>query len=225
MGYFISSVYAVSPTDTHTFFIYFIPSARDQYDDDNEFAYLWVNEWMAKNFQQIAERVGPHKGVIIAPSPKHDERYLESLLRVKSGGAFFSSIYPQMTGKLVDDSFKKDEHRFHFGYPYIIFSRTPIHEGMNKNEAVAIRLSKCKNEEDLGKVFDVLLSIIRSNDMSKLERLDQVLGAQSANKSVEIIGVLNNAVDLKPNFFGLGVNFNYLLQKLAEAIMTRTKSK
>ena len=226
MGYYINSIYAVSPTDTHAFFIYFIPSTRDQYWDDDEL--LWVNEWMNKNFAKIAGTVGMNKGVIIAPSPNHDERYLESLLQVQSNYNFFSSAYPSLVGKAPDTLFIKEENTLHSGFPYIIFSHTPIHKGMNKNEAVVIRLAKCKDEKDLSSVIRVLFSVIESSDMSKLEQLNQILGTpalEKPTKSAEVMDTLNKAIELKPNFFGLGINFNYLLQKITESVLARKKPK
>ena len=192
MGYHVSSVYAVCPNDTHAFFIYFMPAGA--------FELRWVNEWVEEYFLQIAETI-PQQGVIIAPSRMHTERYFQSLLQIENTAGFFSRVYPSVTGRSSrDNPLNANESVLRDGMPFIIFSHTPMHQQMNTNEAVVIRLASCKNQTDLGKVIDILFSIIKSDDMVKLEGLQQILDPPSRpSQSVTAIKNINQAVDLKSN--------------------------
>ena len=112
---------------------------------------------MQQQFVRVANRGGPG-GVIVAPTQKHNERYLESVLDVTGGGCFFSCAYPQLVHGTSDGSDMyehwpegQDFRMLHSGRPFLIFSDTPIQAKDESNTAIIIDLGAYPNEKALGK--------------------------------------------------------------------------
>lgn len=210
MGYYISSLFAVSPNDKHSYFIYFIPGY--------EFESNWINEWMNKQFIRIAQTIGPN-GVIIAPSRNHDDRFLAELLNLEgTGGCLFDYCYSKITGKPYPYGDNLEEIMLHRGEPLLLLSRTPLQKDNSDNQAMLIRLTDCLDEKCLSRVIDILLSTIKNDNMQELEKLNEIfLKPQKTKAKFDAL----EAVELKPNFFGVGVNFNYILRKIAEKTIER----
>ena len=77
------------------------------------------------------------------------------------------------------------------------------------------------NVQCLGRVMDILLDTIKNGDFNKLDELKKVLTPQQKREKEKLEYL--DALELKPNFMGLGVDFNFLLRKIAEKVMDRTK--
>src|ERR1044072_2076925 len=218
----IRSIFAVSPNDKHSYFIYYIPA--------HSFASDWIHEWMKEKFPEIAQQLGP-KGVIIAPSPNHDQDFLEELLELYSMGAFFGDVHDQVAeDEPLPEPWKDPDHMeffrqermLHEDSPILIFSRSPLSKEGEPNMAYVINLEECRDERELGQVFDILITTIRNDNLDLLKQLSDLLNRHNQRGEDTAVEAVD-AFELKPNIFGLGINFNYLLKKLAVMIIERKK--
>jgi hypothetical protein len=215
MGYYVSSILAVSPNDTHSYFLYFIPG------HDHELKTVWISDWIQRYFTRIASSVGP-KGVIIAPSPNKGDEYLESLLGVFGGGCFFSGAYDDVMNKphhlRGDDWWTFDT--LHNGLPYLIVARTPLQEikesGSNSN-AVLINLARYSHESEIGQVFDIIISAIKQDDWSSIE------GLKTPNEQGNISRDIPEGRDIKVN--DVSREFKNLLDQLSQLSIKRIKEQ
>jgi hypothetical protein len=172
MGYQLRSVLAVQPTDTHRFFVYYIPGSS--------FRFRWIDDWITSRLNQIAEELGGYKdGVIIFPSSKREEEFIASIGEaIKSNPnerarhIFFDQLSNLLPADLQID-LRKDTKPLYSGEPLLIISRSPL-QIADENEAVIIDLAVCQTTDDLGFVFDVILQTIRRNDMKELEELNHL---------------------------------------------------
>lgn len=108
----------------------------------------------------------------------------------------------------------------HSGRPFLIFSDTPIQAKDESNTAIIIDLGAYPNEKALGQVIDVLLSIMQTGDFTLLENLPNPhpdFEPRANEKEMQYL----DALELKPNVFGVGINFNYLLRKIATSFAER----
>ena len=236
MGYRIRNIFAVSPNDTHSYFLYVIPG--------KSFEFKWIAEWIEDNFNSIASSMGP-EGVIIAPTPNHDEEYLMGMTGLSSGGCFFYSNYSVITGKpswwdffskekngsgykreqdeeyqKYDNEFSKQEGFLHSSKPKMIFCQTPLEKENENTESLIIDLTTFENEKELGKLFDLIASIIMQSE--KIEMLE----IKKDDEETEINNLkLSEIFHLKPNIFGVGINFNYLLHLLNHKLMEKKRKQ
>ncbi len=193
MSYHIGSVLALSPNNQHDYFIYYISG--------NRLEFVWVDTWMQNHFQRIASSVGT-KGVIISPSDGHYDQYLADMGNLQgTEGYFFYHC------GATDDDFLNTGGRF------LIFSRTPLVKD-ETNEAIAINLTQCKDEIQLAQIIDILIDTIKKDDMTEINRLTSILRKIDPYPWKEYLDVL----ELKPNFFGLDVNFNAVLERIALSV-------
>lgn len=222
MGYRISSLLGVSPNDSHSYFLYFIPSLNYEY------AHLkWMNNYIFDNFNNLASDLGP-KGVIIAPlKDKTDEFrrsypsveiFLEKSTGLSKHGCFFSQ--PQLHPTDNDDYLEK---HLHSGEPMIIFSQVPLNSTRD-GKGILINLSKITDEPTLGKILDAIIKTVSTDNFDGLLNLLPIFEKRNRKEDDAGDDEIENYLDmleLKPNIFGLGVNFNAVLTFVNKRLLKR----
>jgi hypothetical protein len=232
MGYWVSSIYAISPNDTHTFFVYFIPYSDWMEGEEGG----WVNRWMNEHFHRIAAEVGQHKGVFIAPPPGREREYRDSLggaqayLAQSLGiedryGGFFEQLFSKFGGsrRRSGDPYEEDDADFlHSGAPYLIISREPIlpDSSASTGELAVIRLAACRDESHLKEVVKIVASAIRSDDLTLLGQINDRPKMKWRRKIFES---LNTVIILKPEVSGVGVDLNEAIRLVDDSIQRKAE--
>ncbi|HAS8250651.1 TPA: hypothetical protein I7673_22595 [Vibrio vulnificus] len=199
MGYYVSSALSVSLSDSHSFFVYYVPA------DENfmRMSTSWIDDWVHENFSKIAGMLGPN-GVIVAPSPK--KRWED--------GSFneFHCLFDEYTD--YDDNF------LYIKSPFLLISTSPIRrENVVEVErnGIAINLASCADEKELSEVIDILIDGIKDNNLEYIvEKFPKQNSCKAPTEGGSGFHALNNMVELKPNIFGLGVNLNAILEMAFE---------
>jgi hypothetical protein len=207
MGYYVSSAFAVSPNDKHSYFIYFIPGQKP-YD---RLSTLWINEWVHLHFSEIAQHLGP-TGVIVSP-PRGASWKEDEIGRLELEWPF--------TG------LSKGEDQFLYSQmPFLLLSRSPLQHDLTKHkEGIAINLVKCANEQELACVFDIIIAGIREDNWQHIidnfplqERAEEPDVGGSWFEWLKML-------ELKPNVFGLGVNLNAALDAVGKKLFPVNSSR
>ena len=198
MGYYVKSLFAVNPNDAHSYFVYFVPGGKPYMSLSTE----WINSWVHKHFQNIAEAVGP-TGVVVSPLPRNN--WNDDI--ADSGMA-----WPFMDAAEGEDDF------LHGHMPFLLVSRSPIQKkNANECDGIAINLVKCVDEKELAYVFDQLINAIRQDNWESIvENFPLQEAASEPDSYGGWLERLNSVVELKPNIFGLGINLNAALQEVAK---------
>lgn len=188
MGYMVSSIFAVSSNDRHSYFLYFIPSDDQTFDDE----YKWVDKWVEQNFSKIAALVGP-TGVIIKPTSSW--HYYLGGLNVNA-----MCLFEEVQHASGDQDIK----RLHSGFPYFVFSKSPLQRTHVNSRATTINLARFRNEKELDSLLEILIHVIRTDEW-------------------EVLNEIPEKLQIKPNVFDAGHNFANTLDNLAQQI-TSTKN-
>ena len=195
MGYYVSSVTVISPDDNHNYFAYYLPTTRLRYE--------WINEFFTSNFSLIADKIGP-EGVIVAPTVNASEEYSSELIRL------LEEFYPM----------GRSARFIHSGFPFLVVSRRPIASGTihgsKELECVALNLAAVRDEEELRNLVDTLI-------LACLSRVDDILPLASGlakdlskehNDEHGWSFSFKEAVEIKPNVFGIGINVSSILSDM-----------
>jgi hypothetical protein len=179
-----------------------VPTDSFEYSDK-----LWIDEWLRSNFSRIAEAVAP-RGVIIAPHERKSQHYIESIFGRDGRGAVFG-----VAGK-VDPSVQILET----GFPFLIVSRIPLQALQDAADVVMINLGICKDQNQLGAVFDTVVRAVRED---RWDLLHEITFQESVEYESNWLFALNNALELKPNVFGVGLNLNNVFKMIGWSILRR----
>lgn len=187
MGYKINSFLSVSSADGHEYFLYYLP-ARGM-------ASLWLNQWINSNFDRLASELGPQAVLITSPEGAED-RFLDSA---------------RETQKLLNSSFEAaaDGYVLHEGSPILLISRRPLRADQPKDmvDCAAINLA-AYDPARLAELFDhLIVSIRKGKDPVDGIPLADIEGSSPRSGYSE-------ALELKPNIFGVGINGNAVIQML-----------
>jgi hypothetical protein len=95
--------------------------------------------------------------------------------------------------------FSDDVERLHSGFPYFIFSKSPL-QGINENGcAVTINLARFRNEQELNSMLETLLHVIRTDEWNVLSKLPEKF-------------------QIKPNVFNAEQDFTDTVNSFAQSI-------
>ncbi len=100
-------------------------------------------------------------------------------------------------------------------FPKLVFSQLPLRPDTGINHSLIINLGNCA-EQDVEEIFDLIIKAIKTGDLQPLDELRSDRKPKR-DRSEEFLKFL----ELKPNFFGVGVNFNHAIRKLSAAIKNR----
>jgi hypothetical protein len=191
VGYLVSSFLTILPGDPHGTFIYFIPSHRLAYD--------WINDWIYSRFHAMAGRLGPD-AVLIAP-PNGRDNYRDPSV----DDAFVRALDP-------DDEIST--HFLYDGFPFLVVSRQPVcPSDQGKSIPFAAINLACLDEAKLGKLFDDLIDLASSG--GDVIGCVPDIGLEFAMDEFSDTALhLQDALELKPHVFGIGLNGNVLLNWL-----------
>jgi hypothetical protein len=206
MGYVVSSIAAIGSDDYHVYFVYYAPTRLLQYE--------WINGFFKERFFMIADKIGP-TGVIITPTLGAEEGY---------------------TGELLDATWGMGEkwaQRARFldaGFPFLIMSRGPIDPRVpaqtsdeDEPNFVALNLAAARDESELAGLIDTLIQACLRGEEDVLP----LVSGLSRNLSGEydgkygVVRMFSEALELKPNVMGLGVNINSILQNIPRIFKVR----
>lgn len=197
----LTRMLSVDAADRHSYFVYFVPE-REPYQ---RLSSRWITEWVHAHFGDLAQALGS-TGVIVSPpvgSHWHDQG-------IGEWAQFFSSH-------------SHADEFLHGRMPFLIVSRKPIGAaGPDRRESLAINLVKCRDERELAEIFDIVSAAIRSGEWATI--IEGFPAQDPANEPESYGGwleTLNGIITIKPNLFGIGLNFNEAL----EAAMRRIRSK
>lgn len=184
MGYMVSALAAIGEDDAHSLFATFIPT--------HMLAHQWINDWIYAKFSSLAQALGPD-AVVIAPPNAYGERYLND----------FRAI--------VD---ARDEELLHSGLPLLIISLSPLRLRPQEEQAdtgVAVNLAAFPDDRTLSRLFDQLSSQAEA-DLGDIRDLDIDVPRFRPSTGDEQYWrfAVEEAVQLKPNMFGVGLNLNAL---------------
>ncbi|MFC2121629.1 hypothetical protein ACFLTI_08550 [Bacteroidota bacterium] len=203
MGYIIHSALSISPNDKHKYFIYFLNGHGLQKD--------WIEEWFKNNFSKIANELGRENGVLIMSHPNSGDNFFKDIKKaigMNPRSGIFSGyeevvhlFYPKEKWKEKnrrDNSWWREYEIICDETPTLIFTRTPLKRN-GKNEGIIIKLNTFQNESFLAELIDTLMRIAKTDDISILKEL--IRKQKTGDSFIDYL-------ELKPNFMGIGVNFN-----------------
>lgn len=196
MGYYVTSAFAVSPNDKHSYFVYFIPG-REPY---KRLSTAWINTWVHAHFSEIAQALGPIGVIVSPPTGKNwDDREV-------------GLAYPFMYNSEDEDGF------LHGHMPFLLILRSPLQpETEGNKDGIAINLVKCADEQELASVFDTIITGIRNDSWQYIvENYPNQERAEEPNNYGGWLVRLSRVLELKPNVFGLGVNLNAAMELLGK---------
>ena len=205
MGYHVSSVTIISPDDYHSYFAYYLPTDRLHYE--------WINKYFADNFNLIADKIGPN-GVIVAPNIRAVSDYAAELTvllkRFYAGGLFL-----------------------HSGFPFLVISRRPIYPDMPQDSSadpnfIALNLAAVRDEAELGKLIDTLIQAGLRQEKDILPLISGLAKDLSREYDSQYGGWsddFSDAIELKPNVMGVGVNVNLIIHEVQKFLRMRRERK
>lgn len=200
MGYMITSLAALSD-DGHGLFLIFFPT--------NQLKYEWINTWIYERFGLIAQRLGP-EAVLVAPV--YREGYRDNL----------RPECPFWFGRDADIL-------LHTGFPFLAVTRDPNMVSSPKSDAVLINLAAFQNELSLSGLFDELIATKSTELPARLANLPISIPSTDLRHDDEYpprgAWILSEALELKPNFFGLGVNINNMADRWFRGRSARRRRK
>ena len=203
MGYIVSSLLSVGKDDPHRSFIYYLPTRR--------FAYQWINDWIYQQFHEVAARLGPD-AVLIAPPPGRD-RYRdwtpESLIRGFSDA--------------LEGCHEGSTEFLHTGLPFLVVSRRPVRPGDDPAPFAAINLASL-DETKLLLLFDILIEAA-SEGADLVDRIPDLGSKLVRNDLDDDADLFDQAIEIKPSIFGIGLNGNVLLEWLRQRRARRDREK
>lgn len=215
MGYQLRSVLSVQSGDTHRFFVYFIPGTTYQFG--------WISEWINARMQHIADDLGGYQdGVIIYPFSGREREYIESIGQAvgsNSDQEMRENFFHQLGNLLPanqNSNLQQDMRHFYSGEPLLIISRTPL-QNITDGDSVIVDLAVCRDEADLGFIIDLIIQVIRKNDLrelNQLNRLEQVRIKDSFEEK-ERMNPLELGLEAPVPFVKVGISLNKLLNLLA----------
>lgn len=186
MGYRVTSALTIGHGDGHVSFMYFVPSFR--------IGFSWISEWFDHHFDAIAFRIGPN-AVIVSPFQQTLDQYRREL----SQAIDWQNLGQQdvLSGEC----------------PFLVVSGRPLQVDSPAMVAV-IDLSFADTPSVLARLMDDLASAIamRENlvdDMPAiLRRIPEFSKSSRVESAVEVVRML----ELKPNFMGVGINLNAIVE-------------
>lgn len=247
MGYKIRNVFGISPNDTHAFFLYYVPGYEFQRDWINEY----IDKQFDKIASQIGPEgviIAPtieHDDTYLASilDTTTGGCFFGANYKKFTGNPDYWDIHKYRENKFGEappwynlkarrewklkvendeesnslrdgyEEFSAQEHELHYGKPYLIFSSFPL--GNDKSRGVIIDLSDLQNERELGLILDIIIAIISGEEIEKIK-----LFVPTEEKSIDNLSWFD-ALELKPNIAGLGINFNFLLKIISEKLIEK----
>ena len=217
MGFVARSISQITDDDDHGYFLYYMPARR--------LSYQWVNDYFASKLVTLAGQIGPRGGLMIVPNLVALTDYSAELLaRISELGISVTST------------------RFlRSGFPFLIVSRWPLHsdkmiDGSRPN-FVAVNLAAIDDEVKLTSFIDDLCSTIdlgflveekegEGEDYLKaISSLDKDLTKQYDDKYGRYSFAFSEALELKPNVFGIGVNIDSIIRDVLNNLHVRRERK
>ena len=113
------------------------------------------------------------------------------------------------TEEVADKYFGEEHDKLFAALPALLI--TDSHPDHLTEDSLRLIIPLTGAEDRLGNLhalFDALASLARDRDPSFLERF------QEPN---EVVNDANSIVDLKPNFYGIGININALIERFRRA--------
>lgn len=193
MGYKVHSVMSVSSADGHEYFVYYLPAAK--------IASLWLNNWINSNFDLLASKLGP-KAVLITAASGQEDSFRHSAHEIEDN----------LSESLRPVGGHREEAVLHEGAPMLLVTRAPLRIDLPADtvECAAINLS-AYGEGELAALFDHLIEAIEE-ERDPLEGIPVAL----IDGRKDDVYRYSEALELKPNIFGLGVNGNAIIRLLQQ---------
>jgi hypothetical protein len=194
MGYRVNTALTVGHYDGHVSFLYYVPSFGTEFE--------WINQWMDKNFDLIAQEIGP-TAVIVAPHANTRDEYRHSLR-----DAIHWRELENVSG--LDDL-----------KPALVVSRRPLRAG-DVPDAAVIDLSLAPSINVIARLMDGLTVALRAKqDLQEqlpiiLRKIPELVEPHGDHRLSRLVRFL----ELKPNFFGVGININ----EIAETFRRRRRT-
>ena len=198
MGYRVSSVLAIAAEDPHSHFLDFLPTRRVRYE--------WINDWVASRFDSLAAKLGPDAVIVTAPVGREEE-FWRSMSRTQV--ELMQSFQPDR--RYADPGF------LHSGWPFLVVSRRPLAvpagppAEREHADFAAVNLAEYA-EPELGVLLDELVERARAG----ADLLDAVPSLMSGPHAISKGSDwhFDQALELKPNVFGIGLNVNAIFASL-----------
>lgn len=193
MGYKVHSFLSVGSADGHEYFLYYLPAQG--------MASLWLNQWINANFDRLASKLGPKAVLITAPDGREDNF-------VESGREVMDLLRQSLEDGTWEASRWEVDRLLHEGGPILLVSRRPLHPEHVKEavDCAAINLGGY-DPQRLAVLFDHVIRAIQ-------EERDPVEGIPLPDVQGSHTPGYMDALELKPNIFGLGINGNAVIELL-----------
>jgi hypothetical protein len=188
MGFHVSSL-ASLPVGTIEYFVHVVDATRGRDGD-----------WIATNLNKLAGDFGANAGLVVGPENLSQELYTFLSKNIKKDFAPLEKMLQETTCLLISEGHLATTNRPVYLLPIATTSR-------NDNDA----------NQATGALINMIAKAI-SND--SLEKFIESLGAHKielssidASMFVCTLRNLNDFLELKPNFYGLGANLNAIIER------------
>lgn len=214
MGYSITSAYSISPDDKHSYFIFYW---GDYFVDETA-------KWIDNNFVNIAKALGP-RGVIVRGLCKDFGNELMEIYQKDIQTMFIERRFMDMSW-LMHRFFDTFEDKYNISREYqkflLITDKNPHKIEENKDTIFyIIPLNSIENSSEIEELITDITACVKANDFSSI---DNFLKRKFGKKPTNLSQVVNEAVELKPNIAGIGINLNYIVDRFLAHIGRITKS-
>jgi hypothetical protein len=216
MGFIVRSISQIADDDNHGYFLYYMPGRR--------LSYQWINDYFASELASLAGQIGPRGGLVIAPNLVALTDYSAELL-----------------ARITELGIPVTSTRFlRSGFPFLIISRWPLHsdkmiDGSQPN-FIAINLAALDEKYKLMSFIDNVCAAIDGLYYSEIEgeehdflksigSLDKDLTKQYNDKYGRYSFAFSEALELKPNIMGIGVNLNSIIHDVLNNLHVRRERR
>jgi hypothetical protein len=211
MGYSITSIYSIAPDDSHAYFVFYW---GPYFEDD-------LAKWFDSNFLKIASRLGPHAAIVRGLN----RDFWRDLIGVYENdiNAFLLNHQDlDMSTEMhrLADKLNDAYERGHLDYPFLLVTDRNPH-GLEESPATIfyfVPLAEIREVRTIQELITVIVSCIHKRDFRDL---DSFLQCTFGNAPTNLLSVMNDSIDLKPNIIGIGLNLNAVIRKFLDAWYAR----
>lgn len=189
MGFHVSSL-ANLPVGTIEYFVHVIDATRGRHGD-----------WIAANLQRLTRDFGTNAGLVVGPQDLSQELYSFLNKNVDKDFAPLAKLLDSATCLLISEGHLTTTERPVYLLP-IATAKRDSDDAYQATEALLNMIAKAIGNESLEK-------FIESLGAHKIE-----LTTIGGGMLVCTLRHLNDSLELKPNFNGLGVNLNAIIERL-----------
>lgn len=200
MGYYLNTIYSISADDSHSYFVFMLGGTYGLVNS--------TQEWLDKNFSAIAKALGPKAAIVRGLSPNFEAEVVSAYQEQIKTRVINFDIDQRTVEKVILGL--SEQYHTPIETPLLFITDRNPHKANDKNSIFYIVPVGNLNEPETQDVIETILSCIRTNDFSLL---DKWISKNSKNAPLNVLKVLNEILELKPGIAGVSINLNAIIER------------